>query len=289
MIRVFALVLLSAVSAPPGVPLLASCLDLKVRLSPPDPIQGAIVLVEVEGARGEITATWKDRPLPLWRAGPKGPLRALVGIDLEQPPGEAALLVSRENAEPCRIDLAVRPGDFPERQLTVARRYVRPSPRDLARAAREAARLEAIFATPSPERQWQGPFRLPLDVEPSSSFGQRRILNGERQSVHAGTDFGAPLGTRVRATQSGRVVLASSLFWSGGTVVVDHGLGLFSFYGHLSATSVRQGQRVKKGTVLGRVGATGRATGPHLHWSIRLGGARVNPLDLVALPGPGSF
>jgi murein DD-endopeptidase MepM/ murein hydrolase activator NlpD len=280
-----ALLLRAIFALPIGGPLrVAECQDADVRLSRPDPVQGSIVLVEI-AAGGAVTATWKGRPVALWRAGAKAPFRALIGVDLEQAPVAAPLIVRSGGAE-CRIDLAVQAGDFPERHLTVARRYVEPSAKDLARAAREAERLEAIFTSTSPDRLWRGSFRLPIDgVEPSSSFGQRRVLNDERRSQHAGVDFGAPAGAPVHATQRGRVALASSLFWSGKTVVVDHGLGLYSFYGHLSAIAVREGQVVVKGTVLGRVGATGRATGPHLHWSARLGSARVNPLDLIALPG----
>jgi murein DD-endopeptidase MepM/ murein hydrolase activator NlpD len=131
------------------------------------------------------------------------------------------------------------------------------------------------------DRLWQGAFRLPVDVDPAPNFGQRRILNGQPRSPHAGVDFGARRGAPVVAPARGRVVLAEPLFFSGRTVILDHGLGLFSLYGHLSTLSVKVGQRVETGTPLGAVGATGRATGPHLHWAVRLGGARVDPLALV--------
>jgi murein DD-endopeptidase MepM/ murein hydrolase activator NlpD len=258
------------------------CEDLRLRVSALAPAQGAVVLIELD-APGELAATWDGRPLRFWRESPRAPLRALAGVDLKRPAGEAPLLVGRTNEEPCRIVLDVRPGEFGERQLRVSSRFVELSSRDEARAAREAARLEAIFARASSPRLWKGAFRMPLDAEPTPNFGQRRILNGEQRSQHAGVDFGAPSGTRVRATQRGRVVLAASLFWSGRTVVLDHGLGLFSFYGHLSTLGVREGQLVPRGALIGRVGATGRATGPHLHWSVRLEGARVDPLELVEL------
>jgi murein DD-endopeptidase MepM/ murein hydrolase activator NlpD len=125
-------------------------------------------------------------------------------------------------------------------------------------------------------------------VVASHNFGQRRILNGQPRSSHAGVDFASATGTLVRAAQCGRIALAENLFFSGGTVVIDHGLGLYTFYGHLSAILVKEGQRVQAGVPVGKVGATGRATGPHLHWSVRLNGARVNPLALVAALGPGA-
>jgi len=150
--------------------------------------------------------------------------------------------------------------------------------------ARETARLAAVFRGLSPERLWQGPFRVPIeDRKPSSSFGRRRILNGQPRSPHTGVDIGAPTGTPVHAMQRGRVVLDEDLFFSGRTVVVDHGLGLFSFYGHLSASKVQPGRVIEAGEVIGLVGATGRVTAPHLHWAVRLGDARVDGLDLVRL------
>jgi murein DD-endopeptidase MepM/ murein hydrolase activator NlpD len=255
---------------------------VEVRLSAADPAQGEVVLVEVAPPppSGGVTADWKGRPLAFWPDGDR--LLALLGVDLQSDVGPTPLVIRAPGA-PCAAPLEVRAGEFEERRLEVPRRYVELSPADRARAEREAARLEALFATETKERLWER-LRLPLNgVEPTDNFGQRRILNGEPRSPHAGVDFSARPGTPVRATGRGRVALAGSLFFSGRTVVLDHGLGLFSFYGHLSAIAVRPGAVVEAGALLGRVGATGRATGPHLHWSVRLRGARVNPLSLLAL------
>lgn len=164
------------------------------------------------------------------------------------------------------------------------RRFVELSARDRARAAREAKHLAALFRSVLDRRLWAGPFRVPLEgVQPSSSFGRRRIVNGQPRSPHTGVDLGAPAGTAVQAMQRGRVVLDESLFFSGRTVVLDHGLGLFSLYGHFSESRVSVGRVVEAGEIIGLVGATGRATAPHLHWAVRLGDARVDGLDLVAL------
>jgi len=176
---------------------------------------------------------------------------------------------------------------FPEEHLQVPPRFVDLSPRDRARAAREAARLAARFRSVTGERLWRGPFLVPLEgVQPSSSFGRRRILNGRPRSPHSGVDLGAPAGTAVHAMQRGRVVLDEDLFFSGRTVVLDHGLGLFSLYGHLSESRVAPGRVVDAGEVIGLVGATGRVTAPHLHWAVRIGDARVDGLDLVRLTSP---
>jgi murein DD-endopeptidase MepM/ murein hydrolase activator NlpD len=134
------------------------------------------------------------------------------------------------------------------------------------------------------ERLWQRGFETPLPgYEASGSFGKRRIFNEKPRSPHSGEDISAPAGTPVRAPARGRVVLAKALFFLGNTVVLDHGFGLFSFYGHLSSIGVEPGTIVEGGEVLGKVGATGRVTGAHLHWGVRLGDARVNPMDLLTL------
>ena len=122
----------------------------------------------------------------------------------------------------------------------------------------------------------------PVPDAANSSFGTRSIYNGEARSPHGGTDFLSPAGRPIKAPNAGRVVLAAPLYFTGGTVVIDHGLGMFSLFAHLSTIGVREGQVVKTGDVIGEVGATGRVTGPHLHWAVRLGGARVDPLSLIA-------
>ena len=126
---------------------------------------------------------------------------------------------------------------------------------------------------------------MPLDgVRTGTNFGRRRILNGQPRSPHSGLDLSAPAGTPVRAPQRGQVAFASELFFAGNTVILDHGLGLFTLYGHLESISVSLGDVVEPGATLGRVGSTGRATGPHLHWGMSVNAARVNPLGILRLP-----
>ena len=155
---------------------------------------------------------------------------------------------------------------------------------DLARSQRESRELDRIFSSTTRERLWQGGFQSPVPGRKASgSFGKRRIFNNQPRSPHSGEDFSAPTGTPVLATARGRVALAKDLFFLGKTVILDHGFGLYSFYGHLSSLGVEPGTNVQSGTVIGKVGATGRVTGPHLHWGVRLGDARVNPMELLAL------
>ena len=277
-----------ALAAPaPSVP--PDCDHARARVSASAPPQGGVVLLELETdpASSEPSATWQGKAVRFWREDSQGPWRALLGIDLDQRPGDARVVLERGLDRTCGVVLSIKAGTFQEDRLSVPQRFVELSPQDQARAARETARLAVVFAALTPERLWQGPFHLPIeDGKTSSSFGRRRILNGRPRSPHTGVDIGAPSGTPVRAMQRGHVVLDADLFFSGRTVILDHGLGLFSFYGHLSESKVQPGRVVEASDVIGLVGATGRVTAPHLHWAVRLGDARVDGLDLLRVRAP---
>src|SRR5262249_20628958 len=170
--------------------------------------------------------------------------------------------------------------------LKVENQFVEPDEEQAARAREEQARLRAVFEKVSPEKLWTGKFRLPLDgVSTGGNFGRRRVLNGKAGSPHGGVDFPALTGTRVHASQAGKVVIAEPMLFSGNTVVVDHGLGIYTFYCHLSEIAVKVGDTVEPGALLGRVGATGRVTGPHLHWALSVNHARVNAMQIVDVFG----
>lgn len=271
--------------------------NLTLHLSSPDPTQGSLLLLELRSATqpvAEIKATWDSHEIPFWRepkADQKSPdvWRALLGVDLELNPENYPLTLTAktESAEevPCSATIDVKEGKFATESLKVAPNFVEPNPEQLARAEAERQRLRAIFATITPERLWDGSFHYPLaGITIGGNFGKRRILNGQAGSPHGGVDFPAPAGTPVYAAQRARVVLAEPLYFSGNTVVLDHGLGLYTFYGHLESISVQPGNLVYTGAILGKVGATGRVTGPHLHWAATVNRARTNPLQLVSLP-----
>jgi murein DD-endopeptidase MepM/ murein hydrolase activator NlpD len=177
--------------------------------------------------------------------------------------------------------LPVLPKEFPVRRLRVAPAFVEPPAEELDRITRELKTTEGIFHTTT-ARKWNGPFLLPVDSVPTSNFGSRTFFNGRRRSPHAGVDFMAGRGVPVRAANTGRVALAAPLYFTGNTVIIDYGSGLYSLFAHLSEFKVKSGDTVSPETVVGLVGDTGRVTGPHLHWSVRLQGARVDPLSLVA-------
>jgi murein DD-endopeptidase MepM/ murein hydrolase activator NlpD len=214
--------------------------------------------------------------------------RTLVGIDLATPPGrypvtfDATIGGHRLEAT---STLDVRDKAFPTRELTVAEAFVNPPASETNRIAAEGARLEAIWKVETPQRFWEGPFVRPVTEPANSAFGSRSVFNGQMRTPHSGADFLSPAGTPVHAPAAGRVVVAAPLYYSGNTVVIDHGLGLYSLFAHFSAIAVHESDLVAPGDVLGRVGATGRVTGPHLHWAVRVGGARVDPLSVLALLG----
>ena len=261
--------------------------------------QGGLLLAELF-AKVPLTAVqaqFDGEEIPSWKfdASSRGAKKlwawhAVVAVDLEKTPGDHALTLAALNASgekiSCELNVLVTIGRFATESLKVAPQFVEPDPEQLARAKNEAQRLREIYSTVTPGKLWQGQFRIPLDgVTSGKNFGRRRVLNGEPSSPHTGVDFPAPTGTPVHAAQAGRVVLAEPLYFAGNTVVVDHGLGVYTLYGHLSEIAVKVGDDLSSGAILGKVGATGRVTGPHLHWGLTITRAHVNALQIVAL-GP---
>ena len=179
--------------------------------------------------------------------------------------------------------LPVEHKEYETRRLTVAPRYVEPPPEVSDRIAREARQQATIFATATAERLWRGSWGRPVPGQATSAFGSRSVFNGQARNPHSGADFRAAEGTPVTAPNVGRVTLAGNTYFSGGSVILDHGWGLYSYFAHLSKILVEEGDMVQPGQVLGHAGATGRVTGPHLHWTLRLNGARVDPLSLIEI------
>ena len=214
--------------------------------------------------------------------------RALVGVDLDASAKTHVVAISaRSSGAPVSTTygLAVKPKHFPTRHLKVDEAFVTPPPAMQERIDRESHELAETWTRSAAERLWSLPFARAVPTEANSAFGSRSVFNGKARSPHGGADFPSEAGTPVHAPNAGRVVIARALYYSGNTVVIDHGLGLFTTLAHFSAISVREGDLVSRGQVVGRVGATGRVTGPHLHWSVRANGARVDPVSLLAILG----
>jgi murein DD-endopeptidase MepM/ murein hydrolase activator NlpD len=283
----FALLVLALLVAwPPGAAAQGLTIDLRSRAAQP----GEVLLVTVTTPPG-VEALSISAFSAKWGAFKVGDStwRALLGIDLDQRPGTYTLTVSTAGTPTvtARRDITVLAGHFRRRVLTVAPDYVNPPPELLARITTEAEFMRSAYEHSDPEPAWRGGFTRPVPEPANSSFGTRSVFNGEARSPHAGTDFLSPAGTPVRAPASGRVVGARDLFFTGNTVVIDHGLGVFSMLAHLSRIDVHEGQVISAGEVVGLVGATGRVTGPHLHWALRIGSARVDALSALATFGTG--
>jgi murein DD-endopeptidase MepM/ murein hydrolase activator NlpD len=213
---------------------------------------------------------------------------ALLGLDLETKPGAHTWQVAvREAGRETRTlsgRLTVSAREFPVQRLTLPPAMVDLDPETERRATAETERLRTVYRTVTPERLWRGAFVKPVAIsESGTGFGARRVINGKPRAPHAAIDFAAPEGTPVLAANTGRVALVGDFFFPGRLVIIDHGLGLYTLYFHLSTIGVGEGDRVERGQPVGTVGATGRATGPHLHFGAQLGPARLDPDVLLAL------
>ena len=230
-----------------------------------------------------VRVVWLGKSVPAFRAGDGW--TTILGVDLDAKPGaheaEAELTMGDGRVERREITIDVEAKKYPTQPLEVAGKFVELSKADLARSQRENREVDAIYRRITSEIVPDEPFTVPIPGETGTNFGSRRIFNGEPRAPHSGADLHAPKGTPVRATNRGRVVLAKNLFFTGNTVIVDHGLGIYSLYAHLSRIDVHGGEVVKSGQVVGLSGATGRVTAPHLHWAMRVQGARVDPFSLV--------
>lgn len=206
-----------------------------------------------------------------------------LGIETQDYPLRVYLYKQDGTVEIKEKSISVKDKQFPVKKLWVKEEFVTPPQSVLERIRRESELTRAIYDIYSPEWRVRGKFILPVEGNIFPNFGERRFFNNKPRSQHSGIDIASPKGTPVKASNSGRVVLATHLYFSGKTVVIDHGLGVFSIYCHFSEITVSSGDDVEKGEVIGKIGSTGRVTGPHLHWSIKIRGSRVDPNALLNL------
>ena len=249
---------------------------------------GSPELIRVDAApTASIDGEWLGRKLLFFRGRRQQAWFALAGVDVETPAGPSLLKITVHLADGGLHDLSrsigIHPAHYRTGSLTVAPGFVEPGPDALKQIEAEAQLKAKVFAASASEPLWSAGFRAPVTAAPTDSFGTRRIFNGKLASIHKGMDFRAAAGTPVRAGNSGVVVLARPLYYEGNCVVIDHGLGLFTLSMHFSRIDVKEGQRVAAGDRIGLSGATGRVTGPHLHWAVRWQGAYLDPAKLLKL------
>lgn len=214
----------------------------------------------------------------------------LAGVSIETKPGSYPLILegvtSKGSTTTIRQLLRVVQTKYPTIALRVSKEFTAPDSQTLARVEQEQELKTKVFSVLSPDREWSGRFTVPVSSSVSGAFGTQRKFNGLVVSVHHGLDYRAQLGTRVSAANRGTVLLARNLFFEGNCVVVDHGQGLLTLYMHLSEINVHEGDKVARGQEIGLSGATGRATGPHLHMAVRWQGIYVNPVVMLKLNLP---
>lgn len=212
---------------------------------------------------------------------------SLMGIALTIRPGDYFLELNIEYENGLifekKYKLTVKDKQFGIQHLTVDPRYIHLTREDLIRVQQERTLLTKVYNNSNGKKLWNGSFIEPLNSEISSPFGLKRFFNNQPRGRHSGVDLRAAMGTPIKGSNSGLVVLARELFFAGNCVIIDHGLDIFSIYCHLSEISVQEGEIVEKGQIIGFVGDTGRVTGPHLHWSIKVGGVNIAPFSLLYL------
>ncbi len=276
------LFILSLMVLPASQAIGAPRLQVSSKLDP-----GSATILRISGAEpGSRFKGWlnnKDFPMT-----PDG--AALIALDMEQKPGIADLKVEITAPDGRRTSLqkslAVMRRPYKAEYLTLPKRKVNLNDKDLTRAGKETTMIRNTYKRRGGRIGYLEGFSLPFKGRISGIFGSRRILNGQPRKPHAGVDLAAPRGTEIRTTAPGTVALAGrgAFFFTGNTVVVDHGDGIVSLYSHLHKVHVKENQWLPRGTVIGTVGSTGRATGPHLHWGIFVRGDRVDPLRMPGMP-----
>jgi hypothetical protein len=261
---------------------------LSIAVSTSTPALGDPVVVEVaaHGAVDNLVLRWKGADWPMRETAP-GRYEGLIGVDLDDPEGPAVVAAEgfldggRMHAE---AELKVSPRKFAVQELTLPKGMAEFDDATLRRIEMEAGELSRRFSRVTPPR-WRTPFLPPVKKYRPVNFGARRVINGDPRMPHSAVDIHLPEGTPVRAIADGKVAFAGEQFFGGRSVVIDHGGGVFSIYYHLKEYSLAEGQEISRGDRVGSVGATGRATGPHLHFGVRVPGGRVDPTRLLALPG----
>lgn len=251
----------------------------------------ALFTVELDRPATRVSATFVNKTITFFRDATNPTLwHALAGDDLDTQPGDFDLTITATLAggriAHATKSIAIAPGNFKTGDVTVPEDYVNPTDTEQKQIAADELLKRHAYARSAPHPLWSGDFIKPVRVASTPSFGESRLLNEEKTSLHTGTDFPAPEATPVALSNSGTVVLTRSLFYEGNCVIVDHGLGLFTVYMHLSRIDVHEGDQLDKGARIGLSGASGRVTGPHLHFAVRWNGAWLDPVQLLALTLP---
>lgn len=240
------------------------------------PVPGGVAVVDLGASASAPSATYQGKPVLVIHEDQQRWI-AIVGIPLSVKSGTQQIESAGQ-----RLSFQVGSKKYVEQRITIKdQQQVNPNAENLARIERELAEQTRAYQQFSSRQPSNLLFDKPVNGPLSSPFGLRRFFNGEERNPHSGLDFAANRGTPIKAPAAGKVILVGDYFFNGKTVFVDHGQGLISMFCHLSEIGVKVGDELPRGGVLGKVGATGRATGPHLHWNVSLNDARVDPAIFI--------
>jgi len=247
--------------------------------------QGELVLIRVKGEKGaRPRVTWLDKEISLIFNRDKADWYGFLPADLKAKPGKYPLTIETQPSTPKKeIEIGITEKQYGVRRLTLPKKMVDLDAQTLKRVRQESGEMKKLWVPPFIEPLWEGSFVRPVQGDVVGPFGRNSIINDQPRSPHSGVDLRADRGTPVKAMNHGKVALTGDHFFTGLTVVIDHGGGIHSMYFHLDKILVQKDQQVGKEEVIGLVGSTGRATGPHLHLGVRVNGARVDPLELAAI------
>lgn len=240
---------------------------------------GEVRWVEFPLPKGEVRLLCADKEVKFSSKNSKG--EAVIVADYFMTDKSFTCVVESKKKVVTELQFTVEPKEYKAEVLTVNPRKIKLSPKDQKRADAEQVVLNKIYASSLPEFQFKTPFMRPLKGHVTSVYGIKRVYNGMKKGQHLGTDFRAAIGDKVPAANAGKIVFAGDLFYTGWTVIIDHGLDIFTVYGHLSKTLVSAGDVVKRGDIIALSGNTGRTSGPHLHWGVKVQGNYIDGFSLV--------
>jgi hypothetical protein len=257
----------------------------EIRISPEEIPQGGLSLLRIKCAEGVTpTATWFSQKTPLRLSRAESCWIGFLAADLRAETRPAKLRVKfKPSGQTKSVTINIKNKDYGVRRLTLPKKMVDLDKETLKRVRGESKKMKSLWAVQPAPPYWKGPFLKPVPGKVIGPFGRRSMINNQPRSPHSGVDLRAALGTPIKATNYGKVVLTANHFFTGHTIVIDHGSGILSMYFHLDKIDVKKDEMVNKSQIIGRAGSSGRSTGPHLHWGVRILGMRVDPLRLTVL------
>jgi murein DD-endopeptidase MepM/ murein hydrolase activator NlpD len=258
--------------------------DVDAALSSPKVADGSLMVVTAhfkKPYKGALNGKFEDESFVFFPIGDgQSDYEAIFGVPHSHAPGVVTLAISGDGVYKT-IPFEVVDGNYKSETLKVDNSRVNPPKKVMKRILEEQKETGAVYAMVTPQKYWNGPFKFPIQSRVTSPFGTKRVYNGQLKGYHGGLDLKAHDGTPIHAAAPGKVVLAKNLYYSGNTVILDHGYGLMTLYFHMTKIKAKPGQVVNTGDLLGLSGHTGRVTGPHLHWQAVVGKVKVNPMGLI--------